>query len=280
MSALVTREEGTMPDSARSKGLFAIAFIAVLTAAVAVVPPLRPQLVTSASAQFPFQRNRPRAIPAERLIHNFYFTRGMFSGSRRSWSTDAPQADRWIASVIKRLTLIDVAPLENFVALDDPDLRRFPFLYVLEVGGMRLSDSEVEGLRNYLLRGGFLMVDDFWGTYEWANWEYEIRRVLPEHEIVDIPLDHEIFSTMYMVDEVVQVPSVGNAQRGITHERDGYVPHVRGIFDEQGRLMVVINWNTDIGDAWEWAEAPYYPLLYSTYAYQVAANIFMYAMTH
>jgi hypothetical protein len=226
------------------------------------------------------QFRRARGAPEDDRIHNFYFTRGIYSGSRRSWSTDAPQADRWISSVIARLTLIDISPAENFVALDDPDLRRFPFLYLLEVGGMRLEQSEVEGLRNYLLRGGFVMVDDFWGTYEWANWEQEIRRVLPEYEIVEIPLTHEIFSVLYAVDEVVQVPSVSNAQRGITYQRDGRVPYVRGIFDEQGRLMVVINWNTDIGDAWEWAEASYYPLHYSTYAYQVAANTMMYAMTH
>lgn len=227
-----------------------------------------------------FGRRRVRSAPAEDATHNFYFTRGIYSGSRRSWATDAPEADRWITSVMRRLTLIDLYPYENFVALDDPELRRFPFLYLLEVGGMRLTEAEVEGLRNYILRGGFVMIDDFWGTYEWANWEREIRRVLPEHEIVEIPLTHEIFSTLYAVEEIVQVPSVGNAQRGITHEADGYVPYVRGIFDEQGRLMVVINWNTDIGDAWEWAEAPYYPLQYSTYAYQVAANTFMYALTH
>jgi hypothetical protein len=224
-----------------------------------------------------------RAAPVatlDDLVHSFYFTRGIYSGTRRSWAIDAPQADRWIASVIRRLTLIDVSPAENYVALDDPDLRRFPFLYILEVGSMRLREAEVEGLRNYLLRGGFLMVDDFWGSWEWANWEQEISRVLPGHEMVEIPLSHPLFSTLYRIEEIVQVPSVGNARRGITHERDGYVPHVRGIFDDRGRLMVVINWNTDIGDAWEWAEAPYYPLQYSTYAYQVAANTFMYALTH
>jgi hypothetical protein len=221
-----------------------------------------------------------RRAAAPDLAYSFYFTRGMYSGSRRSWSTDAPQADRWIASVIRRLTLIDISPAENYVAFDDPDLRRFPFLYILEVGGMRLTESETEGLRNYVLQGGFVMVDDFWGTAQWATWEREIRRVLPEYEIVEIPLSHELFTTMYWVNEVVQVPSVNNAQRGNTYEQDGYVPYVRGIFDDDGRLMVVINWNTDIGDAWEWAEAPYYPLPYSTYAYQVAANTFIYAMTH
>jgi hypothetical protein len=212
--------------------------------------------------------------------HSFYFTRGVYSGWGRSWATDAPAADRWIASVIRRLTFIDISPAENFVPLDDPDLGRFPFVYVLEVGRMGLTKGEAEGLRDYLLRGGFLMVDDFWGSSEWSIWEEEIRLVLPEYDIVEIPLTHEIFSTMYQVDEIVQVPSINGARSGITSQRDGIVPHVRGIFDEAGRLMVVINWNTDIGDAWEWAEAPYYPLQYSTYAYQVAANTLTYALTH
>ena len=236
-------------------------------------------LVTVADAQVRVRTIRP-GTPAATSAYNFYFTRGAYSSYGRSWATDAPQADRWIASVIPRLTMIDVSPDENFVALDDPNLRRYPFLYILEVGGMRLSPAEAEGLRSYLLHGGFVMVDDFWGTYEWSNWEREIMRVLPEYEIVDIPLTHPIFSTIYAVDEIKQVPSVNNIQQGRTWERDGITPHVRGIFDDDGRLMVVINWNTDIGDAWEWAEAPYYPLVYSTYAYQVAANIFMYSMTH
>src|SRR5690606_23717405 len=176
---------------------------------------------------------------------------------------------------------IDVAQTENFVALDDPNLGRFPFMYILEVGGMRLRESEVEGLRNYLLKGGFVMVDDFWGTYEWLNWEDEIRRVLPEYEIVEIPLTHPIFSTGYDVDEVVQVPVVDRGcNGGPTYQGDGRVPYVRGIFDDDGRLMVVINWNTDLGDAWEWADNPDYPLRYSTYAFEVAINTVIYAMSH
>jgi hypothetical protein len=219
-------------------------------------------------------------LTADDRFHNFYFTRGAYSGWRRSWSIDAPDADRWIASVMNRLTFIDTSPNENYVALNDPRLRQFPFLYILEVGAMQMTEPEVSGLRDYLLRGGFLMVDDFWGSQEWYNWEREIGRVLPEYEIVEIPLTHEIFSTMYLVDEIVQVPSVGNARRGVTSERDGIIPRVLGIFDENDRLMVVINWNTDLGDAWEWAEAPYYPVEFSSYAYRVAANTFMYAMTH
>jgi hypothetical protein len=217
-------------------------------------------------------------------VHSFYFSRvaygggGIGRGSR--WAVDYPQADHWFVSVLGRLTGIDVYPSDNVLRLDDPELRRYPFLYAVEVGSMGLSPAEIDGLRGYLLAGGFLMVDDFWGTYEWDVFEREMARVLPEYAIVDISLEHPIFSTFYQIDEIIQVPAVNRAiSGGPTWERDGYVPTVRGIFDEAGRLMVIINWNTDLGDAWEWAEEPRYPLSYSTYAYQVGANTVIYAMT-
>ena len=216
---------------------------------------------------------------------DFYFTRAIYSdyGYRRmgSWAIDFPKADRQFLWGLRRLTNIDSYEAENAVRLTDPDLRSFPFLYALEVGRMSLTEPEVEALRSYLLAGGFLMIDDFWGTYEWQNFEYEIRRVLPEHPIVEVAMDHPLFSTFYTIDELVQVPSVRIARYGgVTWERDGYVPHVRGIFDDEGRLLVVINWNTDLGDAWEWAEDPYYPLPYSTFAYQLAVNTIIYALSH
>lgn len=222
---------------------------------------------------------------------SFYFTRGAYSGSRgfggASWAVDYPDADIWISNVLRRLTGVDVAPFANVVRLDDPRLRRYPFLYVLEVGYMRLSRAEVQGLRDYLLAGGFLMVDDFWGSWEWANFQQEIGRVLPEYEIVELPLDHPVFSSYYAIDEIVQVPNIGNGINfGLgypgarTWEQDGIEPRCFGIFDEEGRLMVVINWNTDLGDAWEHAEDPRYPLQFSTFAYQMVANFAIYAMTH
>jgi hypothetical protein len=204
---------------------------------------------------------------------------------------DWPKADIQFLTVLRRLTLVDafLPPLHDptsstTIQLDDPELFRYPFLYALEVGSMRLSDAEVENLRTYLLKGGFLMIDDFWGTFEWQIFEREIKRVLPDHEIVDIPLDHEVFSTLYDIDEIVQVPNVEqgiwhNLYGGPTYEDDGYVPRCLGIFDEDGRLMVVINWNTDIGDAWEWAEQADYPLRFSTFAYQMGANFIVYSMT-
>ncbi|MCI0433427.1 MAG: DUF4159 domain-containing protein [Gemmatimonadetes bacterium] len=216
--------------------------------------------------------------------HAFYFTRGIYSswgrGWRGSWAVDWPKSDCQFNIVLRRLTGIDAYPEPNGVALDDPELRRFPFLYVLEVGSMDLSPAEVEGLRSYLLAGGFMMVDDFWGTQEWLNFEYQMQRVFPEFPIVELTLDHELFRAFYNVKEVLQVPNVRNARYGITSERDGYVPYVKAIFDNENRLMVVINQNTDLGDAWEWAEQPDYPLKYSTYAFQVGVNSIIYSMSH
>ena len=214
----------------------------------------------------------------------FFFTRAIYnSGSQRrrgSWATDYPKADRQFLTILDRLVDLDAYELENAIQLDDPGLRKFPFLYALEVGNMYMTEAEVGGLRDYLLAGGFLMIDDFWGTWEWANFKAEIRRVLPEYPIVEVPRDHPVFNTVYNIEEIIQVPSINSAQGGPTWEQDGYEPHVRGIFDEDGRLMVIINWNTDIGDAWEWAESPYYPLRYSTYAIEITVNIIVYAMSH
>ena len=148
----------------------------------------------------------------------FFFTRAIYSGGRGyrrgSWATDYPKADRQFLTIIDRLVDLDAYERENAVRLDDPDIRKYPFLYALEVGYMYMTEAEVKGLRDYLLAGGFLMIDDFWGTWEWANFEAEIKRVLPEYQIVEVPLDHPVFNTVYNIEEVVQVPNLGNAQRG------------------------------------------------------------------
>ena len=233
----------------------------------------------------PEEAQQGRPLP----MHEFYFTRAAYSGGgggfrrwrRQSWATDYPKSDRQFLIVAERLTGLDMFMEAHPRELTDEHLNRFPFLYALEVGGMSMTPEEATALREYLLRGGFLVVDDFWGTYEWEIFEYEMQKVLPEYPIVDVPLEHEIFHTFYDIDEIIQVPNVNNGRSGWrTHERDGYEPFVKGIFDEEGRLMVIINWNTDLGDAWEWAEDPYYPLRYSTYAIQMGVNFIIYAMSH
>ena len=231
----------------------------------------------------------PVAAPPQypREWHEFYFTRAVYSsygrgwgGRGRSWAIDYPKSDRQFVTVLKRLTNLDAYDDENAIPLNDPRIRHFPFLYALEVGYMSMSQPEVEGLRDYLLAGGFLVIDDFWGSQEWAQFEFQMKLVFPEKEIIDLDLDHSVFNTFYEIDEILQVPAYGRYYGGQTWERDGYEPFVKGIEDDNGRLMVIINWNTDLGDAWEWAEQPDYPVPYSTFAFQMGVNMIVYAMTH
>jgi len=217
---------------------------------------------------------------------DFYFTRAIYSGGRGwrrgSWATDYPKADRQFLFILGRLlSVLDLHERENPVALDDPELRRFPFLYMLEVGYMTLTQGEIEGLRGYLEAGGFLVVDDFWGRRAWDNFQYQMSLVLPDRKIREIPLDHPIFHQFYDIEEVLTVPNVGNGARGPPYEEcRGCAPRIFGIFDDQDQLMVVINWNTDLGDAWEWSENPYYPIDRSNYAYELAINYIIYALSH
>lgn len=216
----------------------------------------------------------------------FYWTRAVYSGYGRrgyrrgggSWAVDYPKGDRQFLVVLKRLVRLNAYDWENAVRLDDPELRKFPVLYAVEVGGMDMTEAEVEGLRGYLDAGGFLIVDDFWGQREWDVFEYNMRRVYPDRQIVDIDLEHPIYSAYYDIEEVLQVPAIGRTYSPA--ECWGCYPQVKGMYDEESRLSVIINFNTDLGDAWEWAESPAYPLKYSTYAYEMGANMIVYAMSH
>jgi Domain of unknown function (DUF4159) len=218
----------------------------------------------------------------------FYFARAIYRSRIRGgdprfipWRIDYPKADRQFIIGLKRLSKLDVDDREHAVRLDDPELRRHPFLYAVEVGHMDLTDAEARGLRSYLLAGGFLVVDDFWGTLEWANFEQQLGRVIPEYPIVDISPDHPVLSSFYDIPGIIQVPNLSQGMRGgPTWERDGYEPHFRGVFDDAGRLMIAIVWNSDLGDAWEWADHPRYPLSYSTFAYEMGLNLIIYGMSH
>jgi hypothetical protein len=155
-------------------------------------------------------------------------------------------------------------------------------IFSVEAGQMILNDSDGAVLREYLERGGFWMIDDFWGSIEWANFESTMKKVFPDKSIVEIPSDHPIFHSVFNIDETIQVPNIGYAYTSnpITWEQDGRTPHVRGIFDENGRLLVFINFNTDLMDASEWADDPKYPHIFSAYSYKVFTNAVVYALTH
>jgi uncharacterized protein DUF4159 len=214
----------------------------------------------------------------------FTFARLVYSGGwgwrYESWATDAPKADVTFLAGIKRLTNLDVRDSHFFLPLSSKELFRYPFLYAVEVGYLQLSPEEAGLLREYLLRGGFLVVDDFHGTYEWDNFEEQIRQVLPGCRIEELPLSHPVFHCFFDVEQLIQIPGVQFLYSGRTYEKDGYDPHFRGIFGPGGRLMVMINFNSDLGDAWEWADVPYYPEKYSSAAYRLGINYIIYSMTH
>ncbi len=219
------------------------------------------------------------------LKGEFTFARLRYDGwsRREGWTTDYPKADsqfiyglrNWINS------RLEISDDPTAVSMDKKELFQHPFIYVVEPGYMELSTEDAANLREYLLRGGFLMLDDFWGSYEWENVREQLQKVLPDYQIRELPLDHPIFHCYFDIDEVLQVPQVNNYLNwGRTHEKDGYVPHYMGITDDKDRVMVFIARNTDNGDAWEWIDDPRYPLKYGLGAYRLGMNCIVYAMTH
>jgi hypothetical protein len=214
----------------------------------------------------------------------FSFARLVYSGGTGwrygAWATDSPKADVTFVAGVKRLTNIDVRESPFFIPLTSKEIFKYPFLYAVEVSYMELSREEADILREYLLRGGFFVVDDFHGTKEWANFEGQLRKVFPNCKIEEIPSTHPIFHCFFDINELIQIPGAQMLYSGRTYEKDGVVPHFRGVLDENGRIMVMINFNSDLGDAWEWADVPYYPEKYSTAAYRLGINYIVYSMTH
>lgn len=208
----------------------------------------------------------------------------MGRGFRRwgeSWTIDYPRSDRHLLAGIRRLTRIHTRSVEQVVDLHDPDeIYNWPFLYGVEVGHWDLSDAECKKLRDYLNRGGFLMVDDFHGTREWEIFMASMSRVFPDRPVVDLDNKDHIFHVLYDLDERFQVPGAQWFRSGRTYEYDGYEPKWRGIYDDKGRVMVAICHNMDLGDAWEWSDDPQYPEKWASLAYRIAVNYTIYAMTH
>ncbi len=197
------------------------------------------------------------------------------------WYIDAPAAEQNLSRRVKTATSIQVEdPI--VLTLDDPRLFTYPWIYIVEPGNLKLGDKEVTALREFLLRGGTLTLDDFHGPVEWGIFAAEMRRVFPDREIVDLPRDHPVFSCFYRLDGYPQVAGLGSFIAGRTWEKGGYVGRLRTIFDDHGRPMLFINWNTDMGDGWEWSNAEEYPgyLRYTSMAYRMGINEIVYALTH
>jgi hypothetical protein len=219
----------------------------------------------------------------------FTFVRIRYTSRWRgdAWWTDAPDSDLNFSFRLQQMTSLKVDPKGRILELTDPELFDYPFIYMLEVGSLEFSEEEITCLRRYLLNGGFLMVDDFWGEAEWENFREQIERVFPNREIVDLPLDHKIFHCVFDLKEKPQVPGIQAARyyRGtnITWERpDAREVHYRAIFDDKQRMMVIICQNTDLGDGWEreGEEEWYFHEFSERKAYPMGINIVFYAMTH
>lgn len=208
-------------------------------------------------------------------------------GGAGVWTIDYPDAELNLSWRLSQMTSLNVDPNCRVLEITDPELFDFPWIYIVEPGGLMFLDEEVPILQRYLLNGGFLMVDDFWGEAEWANFEREIKRVFPDREIVDLDISHPIFHCVFNIPEKWQIPNVRDGTRsqwtGITWERpDAKEVHYRAIFDDKGRMMVMICHNTDLGDGWEReGENEYYFHEFSEKrAYPLGINIVFYAMTH
>jgi hypothetical protein len=203
---------------------------------------------------------------------------------RGGWTTDIPEADLNFAYRLQQMTSLKVNPDGRIVRPTDPELFDYPFIYMVEPGGLEFTEEDVAALRRYLLNGGFLMVDDFWGEREWDNLYYEIKRLFPDREPMELPLEHPIFHCVFDLKIKPQIPGIRSWQgSGVTYERyDAQEVHYKGIFDDKGRMMVIICHNTDLGDGWEEeATSPEYFRQFSEkYAYPLGINIIFYAMTH
>ena len=202
------------------------------------------------------------------------------------WATDYPDSDLNFSLRLQQLTSIKVNPEPVVVELTDPKLFDYPFLYMIEPGNMMLSEPEVAGLRRYLENGGFMMVDDFWGEDEWENLYIQLKRVFPNREPKDVPLEHQIFQCVYPLKEKPQVPSIHAFYSGSSYEgrygSDTSHANYRAISDDEGRIMVFICHNTDLGDGWEreGENHEYFEEYAVKKSYPLGINIVTYAMTH
>jgi uncharacterized protein DUF4159 len=200
---------------------------------------------------------------------------------RTSWTQDYPRADRHFAQLLRRLTRVQARSVEQPVNLDDgDDVYSYPWLCAGEMGDWKLTDAQAKKLRDYLLRGGFLMLDDFWGTEEWERFDESMRLVFPDRAIVDIDDSDQIFHVVYDLKDRYQIPGQWALRRGTTYRKDGSVPKWLGIYDDNGRVMVAMAFNSDIGDSWEWADEPTYPEKYSALGIRIGVNFVMYSLTH
>jgi len=241
-------------------------------------------------------------IPGE---HEFILIRGKYANyknpggtgfgyrrwNREWWRTDFDDADRNLLRGVRRYTTLD-ASSKGFktLSLVDPELFEYPFLYInmkrvplYSGNGPNFKPEEAAALREYMLRGGFVMLDDFWGPDHWRDFLIELVKIFPDRELIRLETDHPIFHTFFDINEIKQVPGRGvtwNFGWGFTLDNPDYPTTVHGVTDDNGRLMMVVNFNTDLGDGWEHTFDRFYPTRYCNEAYKIGINYIIYALSH
>lgn len=208
-------------------------------------------------------------------------------GGWGKWTTDYPDADLNFSYRLQQLTSLQVSPKGAIVDINAEQMRHYPFIYMIEPGHISLSDEEAKVMRDYMLNGGFIMVDDFWGEEEWDTFHVALKQIFPDRDFVELPIEHEIFHMVFPLKVKPQIPSVGHAMdgrsQGITYERwDAQTPHYRAVFDDKKRMVMIICHNTDLGDGWEeeGTDPWYFREFSEKYAYPLGINILFYALTH
>jgi hypothetical protein len=217
------------------------------------------------TGQFTFVRIRYAPMPG------FGGGGGYFSGDQK-WDHDYPRAERHLTRILSELTSMDPQTGgSNILTVDDPELFKYPVAYMAEPGFWTLSAEEAESLRNYLLKGGFLILDDFVGRH-WVNFEQRMREVLPNARLVELEASHPIFHSFFEIESL-----------DVDHPYWGYKARFFGVFEDNDpdkRLMVLANYNADIGESWEWSDTGFIPIELSNEAYRLGVNYIVYAMTH
>jgi hypothetical protein len=237
-----------------------------------------------------------RRADRDSFTGDFTFCRLAFrqasDGDGYGWGVDYPRADQNLSIRLSELTRSRVNFDKNgdpnyYVMLaTDPELFQCPFVMMTEPGGAYFDENEAKALRAYMLKGGFLWADDFWGEYAWQHWVGEVRKIFPEqseYPIIDVPISHAMFHTLFDVKEFPQIPGIGLWPKGGTSERgaDSATPHARAILDSHGHIMFFMSHNTDFGDAYEReGDDPAYFYQFSVPGYAIGADLLLYAMTH
>jgi hypothetical protein len=206
-------------------------------------------------------------------------------GGGGSWRRDYPKADIQFLLAMKRLTNVNTRSISQVVDVSLPDtdphsLDNYPWVYAVQAQTWDFNPEEAKRMHDYLMKGGFLMVDDFHGTEDWDDFMRGLREFLPDAQVEDLADNDEIFHVLFDLSQRFQIPGEQYVMTGRTYEKDGYVPKWRAVRDAKGRVIVAICFNMHLGDAWEWADDPRYPEKFASLAFRVGLNYIVYGMTH